>query len=202
MYWILKCEHDKRARFSTATCHTLRASVTGKYNYNVQEGNPAFTSTNQGRKAWQRQEVVSLKRGSRVTELAVCGSSPHNHKKKKNPMYWSGETTKTDTDGSWQQLVLCSERERKRGEQRSQCYCWGGFRLSRWDARNNEALKFRLGNKAGFDYLRVFCFFYGQYFNGICCPAKFWSLHAELCKTIAILHTAKCLGRLQEVNST
>lgn len=26
---------------------------------------------------------MSLKRGSRVTELAVCGSSPHNKKKKK-----------------------------------------------------------------------------------------------------------------------
>lgn len=63
------------------------------------------------------------------------------------------ETTKTDTDGSWQQLVLSSEQQRKRGERRTLfrsrvAEVRSGLRFGKTEV----ALKFRWGNKRRFAY--------------------------------------------------
>lgn len=113
------------------------------------------------------------------------------------------ETTKTDTDGSWQQFVLSSEQQRKRGERRTPfrsrvAEVRSGLRFG----KTEEALKFRWGNKRRFAYrFSVFCFFLVCFFFQVQMLR-----HAPLCKSnrhfIAGQLLREASGSKQHINST
>lgn len=111
-------------------------------------------------KTWQWQKAPPLQGGSGVSRCVWVRSPQLKKICKKKSMYWRGEgTTKTDTDGSWQQFVLSLEQRRKREERRT------SFRRGVAEVRSGlrfgeteEALKFRWGNKGAL--LTDFQFFF------------------------------------------
>lgn len=112
-------------------------------------------------------------------------------------MYWRGEgTTKTDTDGSWQQFVLSLEQRRKREERRT------SFRRGVAEVRSGlrfgeteEALKFRWGNKGALLTDFLFFFLRVQMLR-----------YARLCKSNRYFTAGQLLGEAsgskQHINST